>query len=78
VDSEDYAFEFLRDMPVSGIRTHAQAYGKILVTLGYGSFLTLGGLQDEEILTKQTVDAGVQIPQGYATTIVEQVKLMHS
>ena len=78
VGSEDYAYEFLLDMPVSGIRTHAQAYAKILVTLGVGSLLTLEGLQDEEILTKQTVDAGVQIPQGYAKTIVQQVKLLHS
>ena len=62
VDSEDYALEFLLDMPVSGIRTHAQAYAKILVSLGYGSLLTLDGLNEEEILTKQTVDTGVQIP----------------
>ena len=78
VGSEDYAYEFLLDMPVSGIRTHAQAYAKILVTLGFGSLLTLEGLQDEEILTKQTVDAGVQIPQGYAKTIVQQAKLLQS
>ena len=32
VDSEDYAFEFLLDMPVSGIRSHAQVYAKFLVT----------------------------------------------
>jgi hypothetical protein len=78
VDSEDYAFEFLLEMPVSGIRTHAQVYAKILVTLGFGSLLTLEGLQDEEFLTKQTADAGVQIPQGYAKTIVQQAKLLHS
>ena len=36
------------------------------------------GLQDEEILTKQTTDAGVQIPQGYAKTIVQQAKLLQS
>ena len=78
VDSEDYALEFLLDMPVIGIRTHAQAYAGILVSLGYGSLLTLDGLNEEEILTKQTVDAGVQIPQGYAKTIVQQAKHLHS
>ena len=46
VDSEDYALEFLLrrnsdDMPVIGIRTHAQAYARILVSLGYGSLLYL-------------------------------------
>ena len=40
-DSEDYAYGFLLDMPVSGIRTHAKAYAKIMSTMGFGSYLSL-------------------------------------
>ena len=61
LDSEDYAYEFLLDMPVIGIRTHAKVYATIMVDMGHGSFISLEGLQEEGMgfFTQQTVDASV-------------------
>ena len=59
-------------MPVSGIRTHAKVYSKIMSTMGFGSFLALEGLQHEglDFFTKQTVDISVVIPIGYARVML--------